>query len=203
MSGSWGKEKRSEISLVKGFRLRNISKRFDCSVCLFFFFQTFCSVYGAGPAIAKKWYALGLRTIEDVKKRFDQLDVNDDKMITYGTTPFQNAYSRSNEFEWLLFCMSTKKEWHFTTIWISRCCCQKPRKRTSTSPTWQSSSCRLSWQAWMEAFVGKKKKLLFITSQGRRQSFQKISHLLFWALAVNLLVTIWMCYFLIQSAITA
>lgn len=35
--------------------------------------------------MAKKWYALGLRTMEDVKKRFDQLDVNDDKMITYGT----------------------------------------------------------------------------------------------------------------------
>lgn len=31
--------------------------------------------------MAKKWYAMGLRTIEDVKKRFDHLDINNEMTI--------------------------------------------------------------------------------------------------------------------------
>ncbi|XP_057368495.1 DNA nucleotidylexotransferase-like [Daphnia carinata] len=50
----------------------------------FLSFQIFCKVFGVGPSIAKKWYAMGLRTAEDVKKRFDQLDVSKDNMISYG-----------------------------------------------------------------------------------------------------------------------
>lgn len=53
----------------------------------FLFSQIFCKVFGVGPSIAKKWYAMGLRTAEDVKKRFDQLDVSKDNMISYGTLP--------------------------------------------------------------------------------------------------------------------
>lgn len=46
-------------------------------------FQIFCKVYGVGPSIAEKWYAQGLRTVEDVKK-LDQHDIAND-MIAHGT----------------------------------------------------------------------------------------------------------------------
>ncbi|KAI9558742.1 hypothetical protein GHT06_015531 [Daphnia sinensis] len=56
----------------------------------FLSFQIFCKVFGVGPSIAKKWYATGLRTAEDVKKRFDQLDVSKDNMISYGVAFYED-----------------------------------------------------------------------------------------------------------------
>lgn len=50
------------------------------------FFQIFCKVYGVGPSIAEKWYAQGLRTVEDVKK-LDQHDIAND-MIAHGSYRF-------------------------------------------------------------------------------------------------------------------
>ncbi|XP_046459358.1 DNA nucleotidylexotransferase-like isoform X1 [Daphnia pulex] len=45
--------------------------------------QIFCKVYGVGPSIAEKWYAQGLRTVEDVKK-LDQHDIANNDMIAHG-----------------------------------------------------------------------------------------------------------------------
>lgn len=41
--------------------------------------------------MAKKWYAMGLRTIEDVRKRLDELDINNEMSITGIDIVFSNG----------------------------------------------------------------------------------------------------------------
>ena len=64
------------------FRAFRVCLRSECRAYFSFdSLKAFCNIYGVGPSMAKKWYAMGLRTIEDVKKRFDHLDVNNEMTI--------------------------------------------------------------------------------------------------------------------------
>lgn len=55
---------------------------------VYYLSQVFCQIYGIGPSIAQKWFALGLRTMEDVRSRFGELDVTNNRMVLFGTAKF-------------------------------------------------------------------------------------------------------------------